>query len=125
MHEVAVVQDIVGKVIESIRSYQVEKVESVTLEVGELTMLSPEQMKFAYEVLTRDNLLKGSELIVSKREAVIRCGKCGYSGKPGYWDGSNHLSVPIISCPSCSELGVSLVEGRECVLKDIKVKVKD
>ena len=62
MHEFSVMTQIVDSVLAEARSRDAHKVEQVELEVGEFTMLGSEQLKFAYEVLSKDTLLQGSNL---------------------------------------------------------------
>ncbi len=50
------------------------------MEVGELAMVNPEQLEFMYEVLTEENMLKGSKLKIEKIPAVAECKNCGYKG---------------------------------------------
>ena len=60
MHEVSVVTSIVDAVIDELSKYNVASVNSVTILVGVLTNLGEEQMKFAYEIVTRGTILEGS-----------------------------------------------------------------
>ena len=50
MHEVSVVTSLVDAVIAELGKYKVEKVNSVTAVIGDLTNLGEEQMAFAYEI---------------------------------------------------------------------------
>ena len=77
MHEASVVANIVDAVLEELKKYDVKKVNSVTLRIGDLTQLGTEQMQFAYEILTEGNILKGSELIIEAEPVVLKCRKCG------------------------------------------------
>ncbi len=63
MHEFSIMTDKVKAALKSIASYEIENVEKVFLDVGELTFLNPVQMQFAFKVLTQDNALKGEDLM--------------------------------------------------------------
>ena len=80
MHEVSVVTSIVDAVIDELSKYNVASVNSVTILVGVLTNLGEEQMKFAYEIVTRGTMLEGSELIMESVPVEASCLSCGYSG---------------------------------------------
>ena len=68
MHEFSVMNQIVKSVLQEIKNHRVKSVSEVYLEVGELTFLGHEQLKFAYQILTEKNSLKNSKIIVSEKE---------------------------------------------------------
>ncbi|MCG2827466.1 MAG: hydrogenase maturation nickel metallochaperone HypA, partial [Thermoplasmatales archaeon] len=91
----------------------------VHLEIGELTFLGHEQMKFAYQILTEKNMLKNSKVIISEKKAKIKCSQCGYNGKIKYdYEPSFHFSLPTFTCPECNS-EIDIVEGKECIIRRI------
>ena len=122
MHEVSVMMSIVEEILKVAGENGAESVESVRLEIGELTFLGREQMKFAYEVLTQDNMLKGSKILIRKTPGMIKCTSCGYEGALRSGKGVNHL-MPVFACPKCGGK-VAVTAGRECVLKSIRLRKK-
>ncbi len=123
MHEVSVVTSIVDAVIDELSKYNVASVNSVTILVGVLTNLGEEQMKFAYEIVTRGTMLEGSELIMESVPVEASCLSCGYSGPvrtladPDY---ETH-SIPILSCPECGG-EIKVVKGMECTVKCMDIE---
>lgn len=123
MHEVSVVTSLVDAVIDELSKYDVEKVNSVTILVGELTNLGDEQMKFAYEIVVRGTILEGSELIMERIPVEAQCMSCGYEGSvrmltdPDY---ESH-SIPILSCPRCGG-DIKVVKGMECTVKCMDIE---
>ena len=124
MHEFSIMADIVKAALKSIESYEIENVEKVFLDVGELTFLNPVQMQFAFEVLTQDNALKGADLIIKEKQAEIECSSCGYTG--GMLDDpeENHSGFVRLFCPKCNGI-VTLLSGKECILSRIQMNLKD
>ncbi|MBA3043613.1 MAG: hydrogenase maturation nickel metallochaperone HypA [Candidatus Thermoplasmatota archaeon] len=119
MHEFSVMSQIVEAVLQEAKKHNVKSVDEVHLEIGELTFLGHEQMKFAYQVLTEKNMLKNSKVIISEKKAKIKCKKCSYNGKIEYeHDPSFHFSLPRFTCPKCSA-PVEIVEGKECIIRRI------
>ena len=59
MHEVSVVTSLVDAVIAELQKYNVIKVNSVTVVIGDLTNLGEEQMSFAYDIVTQGTILEG------------------------------------------------------------------
>ena len=125
MHELSVISQVVESVNLELKGKPVIKVKSVRLEIGELTMLGREQLRFAWGILTGEGPLKGSRLIIVKKPAVIECAGCGYRGGAKHPTGlGSHLLVPCIACPKCGG-EVRVVGGRECVLKSMRAVVKE
>jgi hydrogenase nickel incorporation protein HypA/HybF len=125
MHELSVMSQVVVSVQEELKGKPVIRVKSVRLEIGELTMLGKEQLKFAWGILTEDGPLRGSKLVIVKKPAVIECRKCGYRGGANYPTGlGSHMLMPFIACPKCGG-EVIVVGGRDCVIKSMKAVVKE
>lgn len=125
MHEVSVMSSILDSVLEELKKYRVEKVEAVYLTIGELTFLGEDQLRFAFEVLTKGTILEGAELVVDREAVEVRCRGCGYAGKAEYLeDEMYHLQVPTLSCPRCGK-GVEAVKGKSCMVRSVKVVESD
>ncbi|XKE46807.1 hydrogenase maturation nickel metallochaperone HypA [Halomonas organivorans] len=74
MHELTVARRIVEACAERAGETRVLR---VTLEVGTLTCVMPEALRFCYGVATRATLLEGSELEVLACPGRSRCRQCG------------------------------------------------
>lgn len=126
MHEASVVANIVDAVLEELKKYDVKKVNSVTLRIGDLTQLGTEQMEFAYEILSEGNILSGSKLIIEAEPVVLKCGGCGYEGpaKTMTQDGYSTHEIPILSCPECGG-PVEVIGGQSCCVKCMDIETGD
>ena len=129
MHEFSVMSSVVSSIIEEIERLQreegkkIERVNEVILEVGELTFLAHEQLRFCYEILSQDNILKGSKLTIKEIKAKVHCPECGYTGPVEYYT-EFHLTAPVLQCPECGHT-VEILKGRECTVKAINLEVAD
>jgi len=124
MHEFSVMTQIVDSVLAEAKRRDAHKVEQVELEIGEFTMLGHEQMRFAYEVLSRDTVLQGSNLEIRVIKGRIKCDSCGYEGDMRVAEDTPHRSVPILECPKC-HAAAKIVEGRDCLVRNIRMVVPD
>ncbi len=125
MHELSVMTQVLESVRKSLSGQPIVRLDSVRLEIGELTMLGKDQMKFAWGILTEDGPLKGSRLIIVRKPAVVECPKCGFRGaarKPA--DTGTHLAVPRIACPKCGG-EVKIVGGREIIIQSLRAVMED
>jgi hydrogenase nickel incorporation protein HypA/HybF len=123
MHEVSVVATLVDAVIKELQKYKVTKVNSVTVIIGDLTNLGEEQMKFAYEIVTRDTILDGSEFIIEHEPIELRCKSCKFEGPAKILkdpDFDTH-SIPVLACPECGG-AVDVIKGQSCVVKCMDIE---
>ena len=124
MHELSVMTQIVESVLDEARKREATKIEGIDLQVGEYTMLGEDQLKFAYEILSRENkMLRGSELVIKQVKGKIKC-SCGFEGDVKPSPDSPHKIVPILECPQCGGVA-EIIEGRECVIRNIRMVVPD
>ncbi len=114
MHELSIATDLINTAIETAKQNNAQKVISITVEIGELAMVNPEQLYFMYEVLTEENMLKGSKLEIINVPAVMECQSCGYKGPLTDRD--------TCACPKCS-MTMRAVVGRDICLKSLEIDV--
>jgi len=124
MHEFSVMSQIVDCILDEARKRDARKVEQVELEIGEFTLLGDEQMRFAYEVLSKDTILEGSALKVGRIDGKVRCRSCGYEGPLKLAEDTPHKAVPVLECPRCGS-PAEITEGRECLIRNIRMVVPD
>ena len=123
MHEFSVTSQIVQSVLTEAEKRGAKKVNEVHLTIGKLTFLGLEQVRFAYEALSKGTIMEGSQLIIEEQEGVVRCSNCGYQGDFKYQDDPlYHVPVPTLKCPKCSST-VSITAGKECTIRNIKMLV--
>ncbi len=114
---------LVQSVLEEARKHGAKKVKEVSLIVGKLTFLGLEQVRFAYEILTKDTIMEDSNLLIKEGEGVVKCNSCGYEGDFKYEDNPQyHLPMPTLRCPKCDGI-VKIVGGKECIIESVKLVV--
>ena len=125
MHEVSVMARVVESVLKSLAGRDIVRVESIRLEIGDLTMLGREQLRFAWGILANEGPLKGSRLVIVRKPAVVACPACGYRGAPkSAPKGWSHTAIPLIACPKCGR-EVDIVGGRETIVQSLRAVAKD
>ncbi len=123
MHEFSVMSQIVSSVIEEGKARNASKIEKVTLELGEFMMLGHDQLKFAFELLSKDTILDGAALDIRTIRGEIECG-CGFKGVASPTDDSLHQLTSSFECPKCGGLA-KVTGGRDCIIRDISMVVPD
>ena len=93
---------IIDSVLAELEKHDVVSVEEVDLVIGELTFLGEEQLRFAFEVLSRGNALENARLNISQEKIEVSCHACGYVGPVDYIGSSaDHMVIPNLVCPKC------------------------
>lgn len=111
--------ELVKRVLKEAKKHCADKVLEVHLEVGKLTLLGLEQMRFWYEVISKDSILEGSKLVIDQVDGAVKCKHCGYEGAVNYFkEAIYHITLPTLSCPKCSEI-TEIIQGRDCIIKKI------
>lgn len=120
MHELSIASAVVDSILEFVAERSVKRVLSVKLEVGELSHVEAEQLRFCYVAVTQETPLQDSILEIERVGAVVRCGRCHYSGRPKYWeDALAAAPIPTLQCPSCGG-AVEPVQGSDCAIKSLR-----
>lgn len=74
MHELALVGSIIDMIGEHARGRRVRR---VRLEIGKLTCVTPDAIRFCFDVAAEDTPLEGARLEIVEIEARARCRSCG------------------------------------------------
>jgi hydrogenase nickel incorporation protein HypA/HybF len=114
VHEFAIATSLVESLLELVKKQSASKVLEVRLRVGKLRVLSIDQLKFSYGILSKGTALEGSLLDVEETPGYARCINCHYAEKLEIDDLSFHFSLPQMTCPQC---GANLIlEGGDELL---------
>jgi len=122
MHEFSVMTQIVDLILSEAAKRKAEKIQHVNLDIGEFTFLGEEQLKFAFQIITKDTIAEDAVLEISTKPGSIEC-NCGYSGAPERPD-DIHMLAPILKCPKCGKIA-RVKDGLGCTIRDIALVVPD
>jgi hydrogenase nickel incorporation protein HypA/HybF len=122
MHEFSMTNQIVEAVLSEAKKQHAQKVIEVEVEIGDLTFLGIEQIRFAYEILTDKTIAKDSKLTIKQIPGRGKCDGCGYDGPLSYLnDEQYHMIIPTFNCPQCGK-PLSISAGRECIVSRIRIR---
>ena len=71
MHELSMAQGIINAVIDTAESNNATEVNEVTIELGRLAMVNPEQLKFILGVLVENTIVEDAEIITGVKQAAL------------------------------------------------------
>lgn len=113
MHELSIVMEVVKQVKKLAEEHNVTKVQSVTVEVGEVSGVVKEYFLDAFNwTKQRNELMKDCELNYITIEAISYCEDC----KKTY-----QTTRYAKECPYCHSTRTYLVSGKDFMIKEIKV----
>jgi hydrogenase nickel incorporation protein HypA/HybF len=124
MHELSMADSMVNAILNVAKKNDAISITEATLEVGELTMLNPEQLKFMIDVLREDTILKDATININMVPIKIKCDSCGFTGETKTDENMDHL-MAVAKCPKCDKTHVQVIEGQECNIKTIKIEKEE
>jgi len=113
MHELSIATQIVKLATRHAEAASAGCVSQVELDIGKLSGIELESLRFALSVATRDTLLKDAEFLIHTIEPLFECSSCHHHFTPGRVTGE---------CPSCGEVRSVLIEGNELQIKSLLVE---
>lgn len=113
MHELSITRNIVAIVGEHAGGRQVTR---VRLQIGKLSAIMPEAIRFCFELCAADTLLAGARLEIDEVPGLARCDSCG---------AELALDVPAGRCPACHAGALRLIGGEEMLIKEIELKTEE
>jgi hydrogenase nickel insertion protein HypA len=123
MHEFSIAQQITDVVFRTALENEAKLVERVVVIIGELTLLSEEQVRFwVEEIFSHKVLTREAEVEILIKPALARCSQCGFEGTPPQPGVEAHFMTPALACPRCGQPGMAVKEGRECLIQRVILK---
>ena len=114
MHEMSIIQSILGILKEEMVKYDGQKLKKVTIKNGALAGVVTESLTFAWEALIPDTPYAGVVLEVVEVPIKVACGQCGEEFWPEH--------TKCMPCPKCETLiGHDVLEGKEMLIASIEV----
>lgn len=113
MHEMSITQSILELALDKATEAEATRITRVNLVVGDLAGIVGECVQFYFDVLAKETIAAGAEIVIDRRPAQARCRDCEmvYEPKEGDW-----------SCPQCGKTTVDVVAGRECYMTSLEVE---
>jgi hydrogenase nickel incorporation protein HypA/HybF len=121
MHELSIASGLIDKLLEFSAQNLDRAILEVRLEIGELSHIDLEQLRFCYESIAKETPLEGSILTVATVPAIVSCPHCTYRGRPDYWNDALTIApVMTMRCPHCGK-AVDADQGHECAIKSVRL----
>jgi hydrogenase nickel incorporation protein HypA/HybF len=108
LHELAIVEGVIDTVTERLPD---AKITCVRLEIGALSGVVPDALRFSFELATEGTNLQGADLEIAEVPGRCRCRACGAEFTPG---------GPVLLC-GCGSADVDVLAGQDLKIASVKV----
>lgn len=110
MHELSITRSVVAIVSERAAGQRVMR---VRLEIGCLSAILPDAIRFCFDLCAAGTPLAGAALEIDEIPGRGRCNECG-ADVP--------LRALVGRCPDCGSAGLRLIAGQELNVKEMEVQ---
>jgi hydrogenase nickel incorporation protein HypA/HybF len=108
MHELAITESVVATVAERLPG---SRVTGVRLEIGALSGVVADSVRFCFDVVTEGTNLEGASLQIDEPPGRCLCRGCGTEFAPDW---------PIMACP-CGSADVAVLSGQDLRIVSVQV----
>jgi hydrogenase nickel incorporation protein HypA/HybF len=112
MHEMALAESMLEIVESAARKHGASRVSAVRLEIGALSHVAVDALRFCFDAVTRGSLAEGAALEVDSIPGEAWCMPCA-------------TSVPLAqvgdACPRCGGFQLAVTRGEDMRVKDIAI----
>jgi hydrogenase nickel incorporation protein HypA/HybF len=110
VHELSITRSVLAVVCEHAPGRRVTR---VRLEIGQLSAVLPDAIRFCFDICARGTPAEGAVLEIVEIAGRGRCGRCGAEVA---------LTVPAGRCAACGEGHLRIVAGQELMIKEMEVE---
>ena len=113
MHELSLAEGVLQIVEDAARREGLQRVRAVWLEIGRLSSVEPEAMRFCFDVVTRQSVADGARLEIVETPGAAWCMKC-----------SEPTTIAAFgdACPRCGSYQLQVTDGTGMRVKELEVE---
>jgi hydrogenase nickel incorporation protein HypA/HybF len=113
MHEMSLAEGVLQLVEDTARREKASRVKLVVLEIGRLSSVEPEAIKFCFEAVTHGSIAQGAALEIINVAGEGWCMPCAETVA---------MSELYGACPQCGSHQVQATGGTEMRVKEIEIE---
>lgn len=113
MHEMSLAEGVLQILEDAARAQSFQRVKTVWLEIGRLSSVEPEAMRFCFDAVTRGSLADGARLEIVDVPGSGQCLSCGAQVE---------IAAVYDPCPKCGDYPVRPTGGTEMRVKELEVE---
>jgi len=111
MHEVSICEHLLLLLAQEAKRHEVKKIVRVRVEIGRLSCLDPEALRFAFDAMAPGTVAEAAELQIDQPLVRASCEECGADVE---------LNSRFDPCTSCSGTRLKLHSGQDMRLLEME-----
>jgi len=112
MHELSICEGMVQLLEEQAEVQGFAHVQALWLEIGRLSCIEIEALRFSFESVARDSIAEGALLHIEQVPGKAECSEC---------KASFEVEERYAQCPECDSFRLNIVGGEELRIKELEV----
>lgn len=112
MHEMALAEGIMQILEDQAKSQHFERVKTVWLEIGELSHVDPDAIRFCFDAVAHDTIVEGANLEIDRVPGQAWCHTCARHVK---------ISKLVDPCPLCDRYQLQVTGGEDMRVRELEV----
>ena len=112
MHEMSLAEGVLQLIEDAARAQEFSRVTTVWLEIGQLSGVEVEAMKFCFDAVTRDSIADGARLEIVATPGTGWCMQCSQTVP---------MQEVFGECPQCGSHQMQVTGGTEMRVKELEV----
>ncbi|HXH71393.1 MAG TPA: hydrogenase maturation nickel metallochaperone HypA [Mariprofundaceae bacterium] len=113
MHEISLCEDVVRLIGDQARQHRFTRVRTVRLQIGRLSCVAPEALRFAFDAVAKNTICDGARLEIEEIGGRGWCDVC-----------RRELAVGqrFDACPECGHYPLTITAGEEMRIGELEVE---
>ena len=112
MHEMSLCESVLQVLETEAKRQQFQRVKTVWLEIGAMSGVEIEAMRFCFDVIVRNTLADGAKLEIVEIPAEAWCLDCAQTV---------NIQQRYDTCPHCGSCQLQVIHGEEMRIKELEV----
>lgn len=113
MHEMSLAESVLQIIENASRSQDFQRVKAVWVEIGRLSCVEPEALRFAFEAVTNGSLAHGARLEIVEITGQGVCLECSAEVE---------LAARHEACPACGSYKMRVTGGEDMRVRELEVE---
>ncbi len=113
MHEMSLAESALQIIKDAAHTQGFKRVKKVWLEIGQLSCVEKEAMRFCFDTVVKDSIADGAQLEIIETAGQGRCTHCG---------SETRIATLYEACPQCGSYGMQVIAGDAMRVKELEVE---
>ena len=113
MHEMSLAESVLEIIKDASHKQGFKRVRKVWLEIGKLSCVEQEAMRFCFDAVMKDSIADGAQLEIVETAGQGRCTQCG---------SETQIAALYEACPQCGSYAIEVIAGDAMRVKEMEVE---